>query len=255
MVDVHVTQGTGARMAGLADSSVALVVTGPPYFPADVEPQLRAGRLSPDAVADLQVRIEEFAWTLRPVFDECWRVLMPGGRMIVQTRDVRLGQVLVPVESLHRQMAEATRLQLYTRHHWRPTFATRPRRRLAAALLTAVGPAPTDPEVFLVFCKPGEARPGEPTVADIEMLQQDVLSTPAGKLPSAHPHQSPIPVLEALIRSHSRIGDLVADPFSGGGTILLVAKALGRSAWGCDIDPAALDQARTNLGFVPGASQ
>jgi len=238
-------------MTELAASSVALVVTGPPYFPADVDPKLRAGRLSAEAIAALQVRIEEFAWTLRPVFDECWRVLMPGGRMIVQVRDVRLGHVLVPVEGLHRQMAEATGLQLYTRHPWRPRFESRPRERLAAALQAAYGPAPFDPEAFLVFCKPGEVRTGEPTPADVELLQQDILCTPAGKLPSAHPHQSPIPVLEALIRSHSRIGDLVVDPFSGGGTILVVAKRLGRSAWGCDIDAAALAQARANLGIQP----
>lgn len=251
MADIWLTHGTGARMAGLADDSVALVLTGPPYFPPDVEPRLLAGRLREDAVTSLQVRIEEFAWTLRPVFNECWRVLMPGGRLVLQTRDVRLGHVLVPVEAMHRQMAEATGFQLYTRHHWRPRFATWKRRRLATTLASAHGPAPTDPEVFLVFFKPGPPRPGEPTDADLELLQRDVLSTPAGKLPHAHRFQSPIPVLEALIRSHSRQGDLVVDPFSGGGTILLVASSLGRSAWGCDIDRAAVSLAMANLDLAP----
>jgi len=254
MGDVQLTHGTGARMAGIADTSVALVLTGPPYFPADIEPQLRSGRLGADTIEALQVRIEEFAWTLRPIFDECWRVLLPGGRLILQTRDVRLGQVLVPVESLHRQLAEAMGLQLYTRHHWLPQYSTIRRRQLASRLSTAIGPAPADPEVFLVFCKPGPVRPGEPTAADIELLQSALLSTTAGKLPSAHRFQSPLPVLEALIRSHSRAEDLVVDPFMGGGTILLAASRLGRSAWGCDIDTAALEAARANLGLAPGSS-
>jgi len=125
---------------------------------------------------------------------------------------------------------------------------------MAMSLLASVGPAPFDPEVFLVFCKPGDVRAGEPRPADVELLQQDILCTPPGNLPSAHPHQAPIPVLEALLRTHSRGGDLVVDPFSGGGTSLYVAKNLGRSAWGCDIDLAALKQARANLGIDPEVS-
>jgi modification methylase len=254
MADVRLIHGTGERMEGVADASAALALTGPPYFPAEVEPQLRAGRLSSDAVAALRVKIEEFAWTLRPVLDECWRVILPGGRLILQTRDVRLGHSLVPVESVHRHMAEATGMKLFTRHHWRPRFTTRGRRQLATALAGVIGPAPIDPEVFLVFCKPGPARPGEPTEADVQLLQADALSTPAGRLPSAHPFQSPIPVLDALIRSHSRVGDLVVDPFCGGGTILSAASRLGRAAWGCDINRSALALARTNLKLAPEMS-
>ncbi len=253
--EVLLAYGSGARMAGIADGSVALVATSPPYFPDAVETQLREGRLGAEVIESLHIAIENFAWTLRPIFDECWRVLMPGGRMIVQTRDVRLGSVLVPVESLHRQMLEATGLRLFTRHPWRPRQPTLARRRIASSMLSTIGPAPVDPEVFLVLHKPGPIRLGEPTSADIQLLRKDILITALGKLPSAHRFQSPIPVLQALIRAHSRSGDLVVDPCSGGGTILLVARQLGRSGWGCDIDQEALRLAQANLGITQPGTQ
>jgi hypothetical protein len=253
--EVHLTYGSGARMAVLEDESVPLVVTSPPYFPDELEARLREGRLDSEDIDDAYVRILGHAWTLRPIFNECWRVLMPGGRMVVQTRDVRLGHVLAPVESAHRQLLEATGLRLYTRHLWRPKHTTLARQRIAASTSGRFGPSPIDPEVFLVFCRPGPPRQGEPTPADVELLEQDVLVTSVGRLPTAHRFQSPIPVLEALIRAHSRPGDLVVDPCAGGGTVLLAARRLGRSAFGCDVDLAALQLAEVNLGLTPRSSQ
>jgi DNA modification methylase len=58
-------------------------------------------------------------------------------------------------------------------------------------------------------------------------------------------------MLRALIRTHSRVGDLVVDPFMGGGTALRVARELGRRAQGWDIDPDAFALARINLGLEP----
>ena len=236
-------------MLELDDESVHLVVTGPPYFSEKIEPLLREGI---DVSADLnalELDIEMFGLSLRPVFQECYRVLAPGGRLIVQTRDVRLRHILVPVEGLHRQMIEAVGLKLYTRHLWRPKFATLARRRNTAALAANLGPAPFDPEVFLVFWKNGPHRKGNPTPADIKLLSQDVISTVPGSLPARHRFQSPLPLLKALIRAHSQTGDLVADPFAGGGSVLYIARELGRSAWGCEIDAETLALAQINLGL------
>jgi DNA modification methylase len=241
--------GSGARMLDLADESVQLVVTGPPYFSEGIEPLLRKGVDDSADLNALEVDIETFSLSLRPVFQECHRVLAPGGRLIVQTRDVRLRHLLVPVEGLHRQMIEAIGLKLYTRYLWLPRFVTMARRRATAALAANLGPAPFDPEVFLVFWKPGQFRNGNPTPGDLELLSQDIISTVPGRLPAQHRFQSPLPLLKALIRAHSRPGDLVADPFAGGGSVLYVARELGRSAWGCEIDAKTLALAKINLGF------
>ena len=249
--EIKLNCGSGARMLELADASAQLVVTGPPYFPEEIEPLLRAGL---DASADLgalEIKIVTYGLTLRPVFQECYRVLAPGGRLIVQTRDVRLRHILVPVEALHRQMIEAIGMKLYTRHLWRPIHTTLSRRQNGAALAAIMGPAPFDPEVFLVFWKPGGLRQGTPTPDDLKLLGQDMISTAPGQLPAQHRFQSPLPLLTALIRTHTQPGDLVVDPFAGGGSVLHVASKLGRLAWGCEIDAKSLALAQINLGLNP----
>ena len=48
------------------------------------------------------------------------------------------------------------------------------------------------------------------------------------------------PVAHSLIRSYTRPGQTVLDPFCGSGTLLLAASAEGRNAIGSDVDPVAV---------------
>jgi DNA modification methylase len=264
-IEARLIHGTGARMSDLADGSVQLVMTGPPYFPDALESALREG-IGPEAdLESLRQAIQTFAWSLRPVFAECHRVLMPGGRIVVQTRDVRLRHLLVPVEGIHRHLLESIGFTLYTRHLWRPRFTTIARRRVATTMSAGIGPAPFDPEVFLVFWKPGDVRIGELALrketeagpggdveadkADLALLQQDICTTQPGVLFQGHRFQAPVPLLRALIRAHSRPADRVVDPFAGGATSLVVARALGREAWGYEVDATSYELARANLAL------
>ncbi len=104
-------------MAEVGDAQAQLVLTGPPYFPAVVEAVLTSERAGASVLAgaDVEALAREtlqFAWGLRPVFEECWRILPPGGWMVAQTRDVRLGARLVPVEATHRELLEAVGFHL-----------------------------------------------------------------------------------------------------------------------------------------------
>ena len=51
-----------------------------------------------------------------------------------------------------------------------------------------------------------------------------------------HPVDKPLPLLGALIVPDDRPGDLVLDPFMGGGGTLVAAKSLGRRAVGIEIE-------------------
>ena len=53
---------------------------------------------------------------------------------------------------------------------------------------------------------------------------------------SLHEWQQSQPVFERLVERFTLPGQLVADPFAGAGTTLRAALALGRRAWGADID-------------------
>lgn len=51
-----------------------------------------------------------------------------------------------------------------------------------------------------------------------------------------------------IVERLTKPGQTVVDPFMGSGTTLAAAKALGRHAIGCDIDPQHVDVARKRLG-------
>ncbi|MBK8268380.1 MAG: site-specific DNA-methyltransferase [Planctomycetes bacterium] len=61
------------------------------------------------------------------------------------------------------------------------------------------------------------------------------------------PTQKPVALLERIIRSSSREGDLIADFFCGSGTTLVAAMGLGRRAIGCDIESRAVAITRERL--------
>lgn len=52
-----------------------------------------------------------------------------------------------------------------------------------------------------------------------------------------HSTQKPLDLMRWLVRSYSRPGDLVADPFAGRGTTVLAAALEGRRYFGCEKDP------------------
>lgn len=52
----------------------------------------------------------------------------------------------------------------------------------------------------------------------------------------AHPTAKPVPLMELLIKQSSNAGDIVLDPFSGGGSTLIAAKRLERQYIGFEID-------------------
>jgi site-specific DNA-methyltransferase (adenine-specific) len=68
-----------------------------------------------------------------------------------------------------------------------------------------------------------------------------------------YPTQKPVQLLSRIIRSSSNIGDLVLDPFVGGGTTLSACEELGRSWLGIDSSASAIHVSSdrlTRLGSV-----
>jgi DNA modification methylase len=57
----------------------------------------------------------------------------------------------------------------------------------------------------------------------------------------------PPQVARALLEQYSRPGDLILDPFVGGGTTLLEAYVLGRNAIGFDVSDLALEMTRSRI--------
>jgi site-specific DNA-methyltransferase (adenine-specific) len=57
-----------------------------------------------------------------------------------------------------------------------------------------------------------------------------------------HPTQKSLPLFEELIKKHSNEGDLVVDPFLGGGTTAFASKNTNRHFKGCEVDEKYIDK-------------
>lgn len=236
--------GTGARMDALDDGTVDLIITSPPYFPAELETLLRTPRRGQHDLGRVRETIVRFALTMRPVFVECVRVLRAGGVLVVQTKDIRYGHALVALASVHRDLVESCGLLLVTRVFWQrvhsPLRHGSSKARLARARRVG-GFVAKDVEEFLVFAD--EGGPRSDGVVDMEGDELRDSLEPLWNLPGPggkrrHPYASPSSVVRRLIRLYSRPRDLVIDPFAGSGTTLRVAQSLGRRTMGWDVDPA-----------------
>ncbi len=64
-----------------------------------------------------------------------------------------------------------------------------------------------------------------------------------------HPTQKPLQLFSDLVLKHSAPGDMVVDPFLGGGTTAVAAVRNGRRFAGCDIDKDYVSVARKEVGL------
>lgn len=78
----------------------------------------------------------------------------------------------------------------------------------------------------------------------------------ASKEKCGHPSQKPLALIDMLVRSSSRPGDVVMDPFLGSGTTAAAAEANGRDWIGIESDPGYVAIIRERLiKFVSGNAE
>ena len=77
--------GDARRMADVRDGSIALVVTSPPYWTLKKYPD------NPAQLGDI-ADYELFQKELSQTWEECFRVLLPGGRLCINVGDVTLSR-------------------------------------------------------------------------------------------------------------------------------------------------------------------
>lgn len=65
-----------------------------------------------------------------------------------------------------------------------------------------------------------------------------------------HPTEKPVSLAAHFIKLHSRPGEIVLDPFTGGGSTLVAAKLLGRKFIGSELDSQFIEMTRRKLGHT-----
>ena len=220
----------------------------PPYWTLKEYPE-RPGQLG--HVADY----DEFVAAIGQVWSACFRVLVPGGRIVCVVGDVLLSRR--KNGGRHRVMPLHSSIQEQCRRIGFDNLAPIIWNKIGNAQYEAGGGRflgkPFEPnavvkndiEYILFQRKPGGYR--SPTVAErvLSVIPakehgdwfQQVWRGLGGASTARHPAPFPLALAERLVRMFSFVGDTVLDPFVGSGTTSLTAAAWGRNSVAIDIDP------------------
>ena len=247
--------GDARRMDEIPDSSVALVVTSPPYF---------AGKEYEEALGEggVPATYLEYLDLLRDVFRECARKLEPGGRIAVNVAN--LGRR--PYRSLSADVIGI--LQDVLRLLLRGEIIWVKQRGSSGSCAWGSFQRPGNPvlrdltERVIVASKgrfdravPAKARarrglPSESSMTRDDFMENtlDVWEIPAESATRVgHPAPFPIELPARLIDLYTYREDLVLDPFAGSGTTAVAAIRSGRHYAGYDLDESYVSLAESRV--------
>jgi site-specific DNA-methyltransferase (adenine-specific) len=258
LVAEPVVHGDARHMDRVADGSVALVVTSPPYFAGKAYEE----ELERDGVPGSYL---EYLDMLRDVFAECVRTLEPGGRIAVNVAN--LGRK--PYRSLSadviRIFQDDLGLLLRGELVWQKAEGATGSCAWGS-FRSAANPVLRDLTERVIVASKGRfdralsgrerARRDLPhrstmTADDFTSLTLDVWAIqPESARRVGHPAPFPVELPEQLIRLYTYEGDLVLDPFVGSGSTLVAAARLGRRCVGYDLDAEYVALARARVAEV-----
>ena len=247
--------GDARHMDRVADGSVALVVTSPPYFAGKQYEE----ELEREGVPSSYL---EYLEMLTDVFAECVRKLEPGGRIAVNVAN--LGRK--PYRSLSadviRILEHDLGLLLRGELIWQKGEGASGSCAWGS-FRSAANPVLRDISERVIVASKGrfdrarsvkqraaEGLPHQSTLMtdDFLALTLDVWSIPPESARRVgHPAPFPVELPEQLIRLYTFADDLVLDPFMGSGSALVAAARLGRRYVGYDLDENYVDIARRRV--------
>ena len=237
-----------AFMRGLADDSMMLVVTSPPYNLGKTYER----RSSLEGYVRMQTR----------VVAECVRVLHPRGSLCWQVGNhVKDGEVF-PLDVILYRVFKDHGLKLRNRIVWHFEHGLHCSKRLSGRYETVNWFTGADDYVFNL--DPIRVPSKYPDKRYFKGPRRGELSgNPMGKNPgdvwifpnvknnhvekTVHPCQFPVELVERLVLALTRPGDGVLDPYMGVGSSIVAALMHGRAGYGCDVVPEYVDVARDRV--------
>lgn len=233
------------RYGDIADSSVALVITSPPYY---------AGKEYEEAVGEGHIPASylDYLEMLHDVFAECVRKLEPGGRIAVNVAN--LGRK--PYRSLSADVIDIlqNRLKLLLRGEviWQKARGSTGSCAWGSFQLPG-NPTLRDLTERVVIASKGRfdraqraeerVEAGRPWIGSAFADEYMEATTdiweirPASAKQVGHPAPFPVELPQRLIDLYTYRGDLVLDPFIGAGTTAVAAVRADRRYVGFDTDP------------------
>lgn len=248
-------------MPELADNSVDLTVTSPPYWNA-IDYDAHALDASQNYRPRQEQDYAQYLEFLKRVFAETYRVTKPGSHCAIVIGTVLLKGKHVPVPYHVSGLMEEIGWEFHQDIIWAKVTGGVKR---AGATIQNPYPGYYYPnlmlEYILLFHKPAEKRMYTERTAQEkkrDAMEVDAVFTRdianniwhiAPVPPNQLPHPCPFPeeLAYRLIRLFSYTGDLVLDPFAGIGTTLKVAHATGRNYVGYELKDEYIEFANTRI--------
>ena len=253
-------EGDARHLDWIPSESIHLIVTSPPYWTLKEYP-LNKSQLG--LIADYDAFHDE----LEKVWRHCFRVLVPGGRLVCVVGDVCLSRrkhgrhMVMP---LHADIIVRARkigfdnlspifwYKIANAHYEVENgngagFLGKPYEPNAIIK--------NDVEFILMLRKPGGHRQPSDEQREASRLTkeehqewfQQVWNGLTGESTKIHPAPYPKELAYRLVRMFSFVGDTVLDPFMGTGTTLLAAARCHRNSVGVEIEPSYVRIAKSRL--------
>jgi modification methylase len=251
--------GDARRMESLPDQSVQLVLTSPPYW------TLKRYNDSPDQLGHVE-DYEHFVAALDAVWSHCFRLLVPGGRLICVVGDVCLSRrqnngrhTVVPLHATIQEHCKAIGFDNLAPIIWHKISNAKYEVEGGGGFLGKPyepnSVIKNDVEFVLMQRKAGGYRSPTKLTRLLSLIPADCYATwfrqiwndVTGASTAKHPAPYPELLAERLVRMFSFVGDTVLDPFMGTATTNFVAAKWGRNSIGIEVDPTYYQMARRRM--------
>jgi len=250
-------QGDARDLSFLPDESIHLVVTSPPYW------TLKRYNEHPDQLGHVK-DYEDFLGELEKVWRECFRVLVPGGRLVCVVGDVCLSRrafgrhVVVPLHADIAVMCRKIGFDNLNPIIWHKianaSFEVENGSKFLGKPYEPNAIIKNDIEFILMQRKPGGYRKPTQYQRDKSRMSKEEFDAwfrqfwnIPGESTRKHPAPFPFELAYRLVRMFSFVEDTVLDPFCGTGTTMLAAMKTGRNSIGIEIDSNYIDIAERRL--------
>ena len=250
-------EGDARNLSFLQDESIHLVVTSPPYW------TLKRYNEHPDQLGHI-ADYEIFLNNLKDVWQECFRLLVPGGRLVCIVGDVCLSRkafgrhVVVPLHSdiavICRKIGFDNLNPIIWHKISNASYEVNNGSKFLGKPYEPNAIIKNDIEFILMQRKPGGYRKPSREQRELSrILKQEFNSwfqqiwNLSGESTRKHPAPFPFELAYRLIRMFSFVYDTVLDPFSGTGTTTLAAMKSSRNSISIEIDPEYIKLAENRL--------
>lgn len=247
MTEQKLFHGDARNLSFIPDKSVHLVLTSPPYFNLK---EYRRGQNQLGIIDDYQSFVDE----LEKVWKECYRVLVPGGRVVCVVGDVCLSRrkfgrhVVMP---LHSDIVVSCRKIGFDNLNpilWHKisnaSFEANTNSSILGKPYEPNAIIKNDVEYILMERKPGGYRKPTDQQRAASMIDKEdfqnwfsqIWELPGASTRNGHPAPFPLELATRLVKMFSFVGDTVLDPFCGSGTTMIAAIDSQRNSIGVETE-------------------